>query len=56
MADRETYQRIADQFPRAVQDYHRRDFERAKTQDPRGCDCGGRVEPVFDDDDSMEGS
>lgn len=54
MSDAKRYKRMADQFPRAIQDYHKRDFERERTQDPRGCDSGARVEPVFYDDDTTD--
>lgn len=47
---KETYQRILDQFPRAVSDYHRRDFERQRTQHPDGCDCGHKIKKVQDHD------
>lgn len=48
--EREHYERILGQFSEAEKERTKKHFRAVATQDPKGCDTGKKIEPVFDED------
>lgn len=55
--ERQVYERMWLRHSEASREYTERHFDAVKSQDPQGCDTGGKVKPVFlDEQEEVEGT